>query len=301
MPELIRAESLSKQFAQHIAVNAVSFSLAQGSILGLLGPNGAGKTTLIRLITQIILPDSGRLLYKSTPLLDQHRFKMGYLPEERGLYRKMNVKDQLIYFARLRGLSAADAKIQTADWCKRLELEAQENHLLETLSKGQQQKVQFISSVIHKPELLILDEPFSGFDPANSELIKNEIKRLHTEGTTIIYSTHRMDTVEDVCTELILINKAKIVLQGEPEAIRKRFDTGQVKMKYSGIIPSEYQSMILEEKTVSDGTKELLLEASTDRQQMLRSFLDKGIVHEFAEHLPSMHDVFLHTVKEKNI
>jgi len=301
MTDFLRVEFVSKTFGNHIAVHEVSFSVTEGSILGLLGPNGAGKTTLIRLITQIVMPDSGSLFYKGEPLLDEHRFRMGYLPEERGLYRKMKVKDQLIYFARLRGLSSKDAQIQTKNWCERIGVEHLQNQLLETLSKGQQQKIQFISSVIHKPELLILDEPFSGFDPANAELIKNEIKALNQSGTTIIYSTHRMDTVEDLCTGLILMNRSKIVLQGNPDHIRKQFDKGQVKILYTGTIPPVFHDRVLSEKTLSDHTKEILIEATEDKQQVLRTFMDHGTVHAFEEHLPDMHDIFLHFVKEKTI
>lgn len=301
MAELLRTEAICKTFGQHQAIDQVSFSLEQGSILGLLGPNGAGKTTLIRLITQIVLPDSGQIWYKGASLIEAHRYQMGYLPEERGLYRKMRVKEQLVYFARLRGVSSKTATLHVNEWCERLGISSLQDYVLETLSKGQQQKVQFISSVVHNPELLILDEPFSGFDPSNAALIKHEMLRLQAAGATIIYSTHRMDTVEGLCTELMLMDHAKIVLKGKPEAIRRQFDKGHVRIKYTGEIPVSYQSLVLKMNTLQDHSHELWLQSHEDKQGMLRAFVDAGIVHAFEEHLPEMEDIFLHLVKEKHL
>jgi len=298
MSEILRIEHISKTFGSHTAINDVSFLLKKNSILGLLGPNGAGKTTLLRLITQIVLPDSGQIFFNGEPLKESHRVKMGYLPEERGLYRKMRVQEQLIYFAQLRGMSAKEAKQQSADWLKRLEIEFLSNHVLETLSKGQQQKIQFISSVIHQPELLILDEPFSGFDPANAEVIKKEILSLHQSGTTIIYSTHRMDTVEDVCTELLMINNSKAVLQGEPHKIRKQFDKGYVRLIYSGVLPQQIATGILEQKIISDDKTTYLLSTTLGTKELLSLLINQGTVHSFEEHLPSMQEIFLDTVNK---
>ncbi len=295
---MLQLNAVTKTFGSHTAIDSISFSLKKNSILGLLGPNGAGKTTLLRLITQIVLPDSGQLFFNGTSLNESHRTKMGYLPEERGLYRKMRVQEQLIYFAQLRGLSAREAKQQSSDWLTRLEIAHLQNQVLETLSKGQQQKIQFISAVVHRPELLILDEPFSGFDPANADVIKKEIQALHQSGITIIYSTHRMDTVEDVCTELVLINQAKIVLQGEPHAIRKQFDKGYVRLIYSGILPESMQAGIIEQKQISTIKASYILASVLDKKTLLNLLIERGEVHAFEEYLPSMHELFLEYVNK---
>lgn len=300
MSEILRIQNITKTFGSHVAIDQVSLSLKKNSILGLLGPNGAGKTTLLRLITQIVLPDSGQIFFNGSPLSESHRVKMGYLPEERGLYRKMRVQEQLMYFAQLRGLSGKEAKQQSNEWMQRLQIEHLHNQVLETLSKGQQQKIQFISAVVHKPELLILDEPFSGFDPANAEVIKKEILSLHQSGTTIIYSTHRMDTVEDVCTELLMLNRAKVVLQGEPHAIRKQFDRGYVRVVYSGTFPTELQSAIIEQRLLQGNKTSYLLSSSLDRMSLLQLLINQGEVHHFEEHLPSMHELFLDHVNKTN-
>ncbi|MGN6646583.1 MAG: ABC transporter ATP-binding protein [Cytophaga sp.] len=300
MSEILRIQNITKTFGAHIAIDQVSLSLKKNSILGLLGPNGAGKTTLLRLITQIVLPDSGQLFFNGSPLTESHRLQMGYLPEERGLYRKMRVQEQLMYFAQLRGLSAKEAKQQSSEWLQRLRIEDLHNQVLETLSKGQQQKIQFISAVVHKPELLILDEPFSGFDPANAEVIKKEILSLHQSGTTIIYSTHRMDTVEDVCTELLMINKAKVVMQGEPHAIRKQFDKGYVRLIYSGVLPGQLQSGVVEQRLLEGNKCSYLLSSSLEKKQLLQLLINQGEVHHFEEHLPSMHELFLEHVNKTN-
>ena len=301
MSDILQLNAVTKTFGTYTAIDAVSLSLKKNSILGLLGPNGAGKTTLLRLITQIVLPDSGQLFFSGEALQEKHRTKMGYLPEERGLYRKMRVQEQLMYFAQLRGMSSTEAKRQSLDWLNRLEIEYLKDQVLETLSKGQQQKIQFISAVVHQPELLILDEPFSGFDPANAEVIKKEIQTLHQSGTTIIYSTHRMDTVEDVCTELLLLDHAKVVLQGEPHAIRKQFDKGYVRLVYSGVLPASIQASIIEHKPVSDTKYVYLLSSSTDKKALLQVLLDSGEVHAFEEHLPSMHELFLELVNKPTV
>lgn len=301
MSDLLRIENATKTFGSYTAIDAVSFALKKNAILGLLGPNGAGKTTLLRLITQIVLPDSGQIYFNDTPLTEQHRVQLGYLPEERGLYRKMKVEEQLIYFAELRGMSLTAAKAQVADWLQRLEIGFLKDHVLETLSKGQQQKVQFISAVVHQPTLLILDEPFSGFDPANAEVIKKEIKSLHASGTTIIYSTHRMDTVEDVCTELVMLHKAQIVLQGTPDAIRRQFDSGQIRIVYSGNLPSQYLAVIVEQKQIDAHKVSYVLTVQESAQQMLKQLMDSGTVHAFEEYLPSMQDVFLAVVNKAQV
>ena len=301
MSEILRLNAVTKTFGSYAALDGISFTLKKNSILGLLGPNGAGKTTLLRLITQIVLPDSGHLFFEGQTLSESHRMQMGYLPEERGLYRKMRVQEQLVYFAQLRGMSSKEAKQQTAEWLQRLDISFLKDQVLETLSKGQQQKIQFISAVLHKPALLILDEPFSGFDPANAEVIKNEIKALHASGTTIIYSTHRMDTVEDVCTELLLIDHAKIVLQGEPGAIRKQFDKGYVRLIYSGALPKQLQSDIIEQHILTENKASYLLSSSINKKELLLLLLNQGEVHHFEEHLPSMHALFLSHINKSKV
>jgi ABC-2 type transport system ATP-binding protein len=298
MTELLRIDYITKTFGSHTAIDTITLSLKKNSILGLLGPNGAGKTTLLRLITQIVLPDSGNIYFNGEALKETHRVKMGYLPEERGLYRKMKVQEQLVYFAQLRGLSAKEALAESNVWLQRLEIVSLKDAILETLSKGQQQKVQFISAVIHKPEVLILDEPFSGFDPANAEVIKNEIKALHQAGTTIIYSTHRMDTVEDVCTELVLVNHGKIVLQGIPSEIRKQFGKGYVKLIFAGALPQELETKVIERKQERVDAMTYILASTMESNDLLSLLLRSGVVHHFEEHLPSMQDIFLEHVNK---
>lgn len=301
MSELLQLDAVTKTFGSYTAIDGISFSLKKNSILGLLGPNGAGKTTLLRLITQIVLPDSGKLFFEGDLLTEVHRTQMGYLPEERGLYRKMRVQEQLVYFAQLRGMSSKEAKEQTGAWLQRLEITFLKDQVLETLSKGQQQKIQFISAVVHQPALLILDEPFSGFDPANAEVIKKEIKALHASGTTIIYSTHRMDTVEDLCTELLMIDHAKVVLQGEPQAIRKQFDKGHVRLVYTGTLPGPLQQDVVEQHSLTGDKTSYLLSSSTEKKQLLQLLIDQGEVHHFEEHLPSMHEIFLQHVNKSKV
>ena len=299
MIDILRIDSVTKTFGSYTAIDNITLNLKKNSILGLLGPNGAGKTTLLRLITQIVLPDSGNIFFNGETLIENHRVKMGYLPEERGLYRKMKVQDQLIYFAQLRGLSSKEALAESSMWLQRLEIGSLKDAVLETLSKGQQQKVQFISAVIHKPEVLILDEPFSGFDPANAEVIKKEIKALHQAGATIIYSTHRMDTVEDVCTELVLVNHGKVVLQGIPNEIRKKFGKGYVKLVFSGTLPQELESSIVDRKEERADASTYLLATAMNSNVLLSLLLSSGgVVHHFEEHLPSMQELFLEHVNK---
>jgi ABC-2 type transport system ATP-binding protein len=220
---LLEIQDVVKQYQAYLAVNHVSFSIPKGKIFGLLGPNGAGKTTLIRMITSITYPDSGKILFDGQPLQEKHSALIGYMPEERGLYKKMKVGEQLLYLARLRGMSEADAKKAILSWFDRLEATGWWNKKVEELSKGMAQKVQFISTVMHSPQLLILDEPFSGLDPVNANLIKDEIYRLHGEGTTILFSTHRMEQVEEICDNIVLVNKGVNILEGEVAEVKQRF------------------------------------------------------------------------------
>jgi ABC-2 type transport system ATP-binding protein len=220
---IFRAEHVSKAYAGHVALRDVSISVAEGSIFGLLGPNGAGKTSLIRIINQITAPDSGNLWFGNERLQQHHLHRIGYLPEERGLYKKMKVGEQALYLAQLKGLSKKDALIKLKYWFEKFEIQTWWNKKVEELSKGMAQKVQFIVTVLHEPQLLILDEPFSGFDPINTNLIKSEILELRKKGTTIIFSTHNMGSVEELCDNIALINNAHVILEGNVTEVRNRF------------------------------------------------------------------------------
>lgn len=226
----LEVKNVSKSYAEHIALRNVSLSVPDGAIYGLLGPNGAGKTSLIRIINRITRPDSGEVMLHGRPMTDEDIRQIGYLPEERGLYKKMKVQDEIIYLARLRGMSRQDALTQMKVWLERFDLEQWRDKKVEQLSKGMAQKVQFITTVIHRPPLLIFDEPFSGFDPVNAEQLKREILRLKDEGAAILFSTHNMSSVEEVCQEISLINHAEVVLQGKVEEIRHRYRTHQFRV-----------------------------------------------------------------------
>ncbi len=223
-----------KRYHNHTALDGVGLSLRSGRIFGLLGPNGAGKTTLIRIINQIIGPDSGQLLLEGRPLSYADTHRMGYLPEERGLYKKMKIGEQALYLAQLRGLSSRDARQQVRHWFTRLDIQAWAEKKVEELSKGMQQKVQFACTVLHRPDLIILDEPFSGFDPVNAEVLKQEILNLQREGATLLFSTHRMETVEEMCQDVALINRAKVVLSGETAEIRARYSDRSYLIRHEG-------------------------------------------------------------------
>jgi ABC-2 type transport system ATP-binding protein len=227
MNEIIKTEGVVKQYGAYRALDEVSIAIPQGSVYGVLGPNGAGKTTLIRIINRITAPDSGRVLFDGRPIAPGDVTRIGYLPEERGLYKKMKVGEQVLYFAGLKGLSKAEATRRAHEWFTRLQIEGWWNKKVEELSKGMAQKVQFVTTVLHEPELLIFDEPFSGFDPLNAEILKNEMLRLRDNGATIIFSTHNMASVEEVCTHITLINKGRAVVNGTLEEVRKQFGSVQ--------------------------------------------------------------------------
>ena len=279
---MLEIRDVNKWFEKKHALADVSLTIGDGTVYGLLGPNGAGKTTLIRIITGITMPDSGQALLNGKPVsLDMARH-IGYLPEERGLYKKMRVSEQIQYFARLRGMTASEAKQQTDWWLKRFDIESWKNKRIEELSKGMAQKVQFITTVIHRPQLLILDEPFSGFDPVNSLQIQKEILRLNSEGTTIILSTHDMESVETLCKQISLINQGKIVLQGEVQEIRQRYRDNLFEVKIKK----------------ADDTETLLIKKAEgeSNNDFLQRIAKEGEVLEFREKLPSMNDIFIKTV-----
>lgn len=230
----LEVNHVSKRFAEHTALNDVSLQVPRGKVFGLLGPNGAGKTTLIRIITRITAPDSGEVFFDGHPFAPDDVYRIGYLPEERGLYKKMKVGEQAIYLAQLKGLSHSEAKKRLKEWFERLEIMPWWDKKLEELSKGMQQKVQFVITVLHRPQLMIFDEPFSGFDPVNAQLLKDEILRLRDEGHTIIYSTHNMASVEDVCDNIALIDRSRVVLQGQVEEVKRHFSEHKFELRATG-------------------------------------------------------------------
>jgi ABC-2 type transport system ATP-binding protein len=231
---ILQIQHITKQYTGHKALDDVSMVIPEGSVFGLLGPNGAGKTSLIRIITQITAPDSGTIIFDNVPLSAEHVLKMGYLPEERGLYKKMEVGEQALYLSMLKGLSRAEAMKRLKFWFEKFEIQSWWKKKIEELSKGMQQKVQFITTILHEPSFLILDEPFTGFDPINAELIKNELIDLRKKGTTIVLSTHRMESVEELCTHIALINKSRKILEGAVKDIRNQFKSNTYEVRYSG-------------------------------------------------------------------
>ncbi|MFV0570910.1 MAG: ABC transporter ATP-binding protein [Xanthomarina gelatinilytica] len=306
MNNLLEAQSVSKKFGNFTALDQVSISVPKGSVFGLLGPNGAGKTTLIRIINQITMPDTGQVFLDGEPLQTHHIKDIGYLPEERGLYKSMKVGEQAMYLARLKGLSKAEAKTRLKYWFERLEIGDWWNKKIQELSKGMAQKIQFIVTVLHEPKLLIFDEPFSGFDPINAILIKDEILRLIDNGATVIFSTHRMESVEELCDQIALIHQSNKILDGKLTDIKKQFKTNTFEV---GIRTSN--NLLLEKelsekfvvspasfKTLGD---ELMLNVKLSEKNVpndLLSFLtSKGEVSHFVELIPSANDIFIQAIK----
>ena len=299
----LETNDVVKQYANHLALNKVSIQVPQGKVFGLLGPNGAGKTTLIRIINRITAPDSGSVLFNGRPSMQEDIFKIGYLPEERGLYKKMKVGEQALYLAQLKGLDYFEAKKRLTHWFEKFEIMPWWNKKVEELSKGMQQKVQFVITVIHNPELLIFDEPFSGFDPVNADLLKKEILELKDAGHTIIFSTHNMSSVEEICDEIALIDHAQVVLSGHVTEVRKRFRTNTFKIKLKGtaLLSSADQYSILSQKQ-GQNSLEVLLRKSNDvsNAELLMSILKQNEIIAFTEELPSMNEIFINTVAGKN-
>lgn len=280
----IEVKDVSKQYGDHVALSHVSLNVPDGSIYGLLGPNGAGKTSLIRIINRITHADSGEVLLHGRPMTDEDVHHIGYLPEERGLYKKMTVEDEIVYLARLRGMSRHDALHAMTEWLERFDLTEWRKKKVEQLSKGMAQKVQFITTVIHRPPLLIFDEPFSGFDPVNADQLKREILRLRDEGAAILFSTHNMSSVEEVCQEITLINHSKAVLQGKVEEVRQRF-----------------KKNILEVTTADGQRFDYRLEPGQTMHDAIASLNDKYSLTGFREILPSMHEIFVETVNSDEV
>jgi ABC-2 type transport system ATP-binding protein len=305
MHPILSVKEVSKNYSNHVALKGVSIDIPRGTIFGILGPNGAGKTSLIRIINQITGPDQGEVLYDGEKISEKHISKIGYLPEERGLYRKMKVGEQAVYLARLKGLSKADAKNKIAFWFEKFEITCWWDKKVEELSKGMQQKIQFIVTVLHEPELLILDEPFSGFDPINANLIKNEILELKKKGSTIIFSTHNMGSVEEMCDHIALINKAEVVLKGSVSQIRQQHKANLYRLGYRGTPMAFAHALwtgaeLADEK--QDGnciTATVKLLGNTTPNQLLSSLLPAVEIVEFHELLPSINDIFIETVQGK--
>lgn len=280
---LIEVKDVSKTFGEKVALDHVCISIPQGKIYGLLGPNGAGKTTLIRIINRITIPSDGCVLFNGKPITQGDVERIGYLPEERGLYRKMKVGDQAMYLAQLKGMSARDAAAELKKWFVKFGIENWWNKKVEELSKGMAQKVQFITTVVHKPSLLILDEPFSGFDPVNAQLIREEILSLKEQGATIILSTHNMESVEELCDEITLIDKSHVVISGGVEDIRRKYGNNNVEVVYT----TPQGERLTEVVPAGDGTNEAL-----------RGFIERGVtVNAFRELMPRMNDIFIKLVK----
>ncbi len=299
---LLQIDSVSKRYSAHTALDQVSLSVPENCIFGLLGPNGAGKTSLIRIINQITAPDSGTVLFDGHPLRQSHINEIGYLPEERGLYKKMEVGEQVMYLARLKGLDKEEATKRIKFWFEKFELQSWWKKKVEELSKGMQQKVQFITTVVHEPRLIILDEPFSGFDPLNANLIRDEILEIRKKGATIIFSTHRMETVEELCDHVALINRAKKVLDGEKNAIRQQFRDNTFELIYSGSLPDlSLQAEVLDDVQEADVRKALIRpKALGNRRELIRTLNDNLELISFSEKLPTFNDIFIKTVKDSS-
>ena len=288
------AKDVVKEYGDYIALNKVSITVPKGSIYGLLGPNGAGKTTLMRIINQITAPDSGSLIFDGAPLSKHHISDIGYLPEERGLYKKMKVGEQALYLAQLKGMSYDEALEKLKFWFEKLDILSWWNKKVEELSKGMAQKIQFVVTVIHEPKLLIFDEPFSGFDPINAAIIRKEILELSQKGTTIIFSTHRMESVEEICDHIALINKAQTILEGPIEEIKKQFANNSYEVITTDEVLNEndYFSIISQKET----NYSLLLKEGKTQQEALQSIIQQTEIISFRKEIPSMEEIFIKAI-----
>jgi ABC-2 type transport system ATP-binding protein len=298
--EALIADKVTKRYTHHLALDEVSLNIPEKTIFGLLGPNGAGKTTLIRIINQIINADHGEILLFGERLQAKHIGTIGYLPEERGLYKKLKVGEQLIYLAQLKGLSKTEALDKSKAWIKKFGITDWWNKKVEDLSKGMAQKIQFISTVMHEPKLIILDEPFSGFDPVNAQLITSEILELKEKGSTIIFSTHRMETVEDLCDHIALINKSKKVLEGSKKEVKNAYKTNTFVVEHQGnfTISSEHYQFVKQRKLDENYFQSILkLSDGLTPNQLIRDLTEITEVHSFIEKIPTMSEIFITLVK----
>jgi len=278
---IIECKQVCKNFGEKVALDHVSLEIPEGKIFGLLGPNGAGKTTLIRIINRITIPTGGEVLFNGKPISQEDVARIGYMPEERGLYRKMKVGEQAMYLAQLKGMSRSDALSGLKEWFIRFGIQDWWDKKVEELSKGMAQKLQFITTVVHKPSLMILDEPFSGFDPVNAEIIRQEVLRLNSEGATIILSTHNMESVEELCDNIALINQSKLVVTGELEDIRRRYGNDNIELEY----------------TDAEGRHTEVLPRETDGASTLQTYINKGVqINSYKELMPRMNDIFISLV-----
>ncbi len=299
MSNILEVQNIVKNYSNHRALDDVSLVVPKGIIFGLLGPNGAGKTSLIRIVNQITGPDEGQVIFNGEPLQEKHIYQIGYLPEERGLYKKMKVGEQLLYLARLKGLSKSEAMDKLRYWFEKFDIKTWWEKNVEDLSKGMQQKIQFVATVLHEPKLIILDEPFSGFDPINANLIKDEIFELKEKGSTIIFSTHRMESVEELCDHVALIDKSKKVLDGPKSKIKEQFKSDTYSITYQGELDlnNEYFDIsgITEiESELNAATLKLKTQISSN--ELIKRLISEVELKSFKENIPSMNDIFIRVV-----
>jgi ABC-2 type transport system ATP-binding protein len=309
MTPILEVKNVIKQYGSYTALNNVSLQVPKGSIYGLLGPNGAGKTSLIRIINQITMPDSGEILLEGEKLNPKHISHIGYMPEERGLYKSMKVGEQALYLAQLKGLSKKEAKAQLDYWFEKLEIQGWWNKKIQELSKGMAQKIQFVVTVLHQPKLLIFDEPFSGFDPVNANLIKDEILGLRDKGATIIFSTHRMESVEELCDDIALIHESNKLIEGRLHDVKKQYRSntfevgiapGNIEQFFADISTSRYTTQAANFKTLDDELKlQISLPGGTTSRELLNYLMQRGDVTYFVEKIPSVNDIFIQTVSRK--
>ncbi len=294
---IIKGENIVKQYGKHIALNNINISIPKGSIYGLLGPNGAGKTTLMRILNQIIMPDSGKIIFDKKPLQKKHVAEIGYLPEERGLYKKMKVGEQALYLAQLKGMQYAKAKKTLLTWFEKFNILGWWDKKIENLSKGMAQKIQFIVTVIHKPKLLIFDEPFSGFDPINASVIKNEIINLKNNGTTIIFSTHRMESVEEICDYICLINNAKTILEGSLSDIKNKYEnnTYEVVINNGLLTDSQYYKILEKNRNKYN----IQLSDDIDQKAFFELITKEAELLSFNKKTATVEDIFLKSVRNE--
>ncbi len=298
---ILSLNKVTKRYQSKLAVNEVTFDMQEGSIFGMLGPNGAGKTSLIRIITTITRADSGTVLFDGSPINSKSAEKIGYMPEERGLYKKMKVGEQLIYLAQLRGLTEKNAKLAVKYWFDKFDIADWGTKKVDELSKGMSQKIQFIATVLHEPKLLILDEPFSGLDPVNANLIKDEIYELQQKGTSIIFSTHRMEQVEEICDHIVLINQGENVLEGSVKAIKEQYKEHLFQIGYQGTLPANLSEKLL---VISQAPQSIVvkLDGAHSPNQILSYLISEGVeLNSFQEILPTLNDIFIKKVTTPNI
>ena len=305
--DILKIENVTKRYSAHTALDDVSLAVPEGSIYGLLGPNGAGKSTLLRVVNRITLPDAGRVLFEGSPITDEDIYSIGYLPEERGLYKKMKVGEQAIFFARLKGLSRREAIARLKEWFVRFGIEDWWEKRVEDLSKGMAQKVQFITTVLHRPKLLIFDEPFSGFDPINANLLKQEILRLRDEGATVIFSTHNMSSVEEICDHITLIDKSHNILSGSTDEVRRRFGENIFEVVFDGSREALCSSLaglveVMAQSDVADSpysSVSIRLGGGVELRECIARANQAVELRSFREVIPSMNDIFIRAVEGK--